>query len=1128
MNPSEVTDASHDAHAYELTIDPQPSTSAAGAAGTLDKGKLKSTSLPHAGVLASMPATPHGMRVDVRTPFTEHSRVRNVDGLSLFAARQSALSMSGEEKGIVAAVAEMFGLPRGMDLMTSLSSGAATGLVAQTGKMDADLSRMQSAVISADFKQHGLTVASSHLPALARNSETPISSFWNNADIPQGVRRPAGEVLRRLDRRAGGEEKLSSLALSFAFQRAIEPGHTGAAQLSVLKRLVECDIRDEVPQLISAHLGPGARRPLSGEPKLLLDVLGHAAESNQFPEMLSLLGHDNLDEREVDALRHTMQAYRASQQPAHAGGGAGRVEAGEPEGGPVSFARSVMLANTTRLMHGDESLSAQQKAHVFAWQNGFRDDLPGGDLAKAKEWLAKIADVYGQEDGERAAPLHATKLGLGGADLRTLKEEAATLLGNADSTVVRSLVQEVREQTRQRIQQAPNDGVRAPLIAQLVALDVWKPENRESRQFELNDVVNGRGFNLQQPNVVELSDIDRYCRHVCAGQPVPLDGAHGDVPEVDAPQRLNALRIKTETELARTQINLDKLHALADEYGIDEGALTRAPNDPPLAQIFDHATRVIDGVTKQASTGHIDEAVTMISDFYKDAQFGNNFRYSSTSVHGGSTRGTAFNAAPYAYHDPEEAEHRALLQRFNFSHENGTSFVMRNGVATHGSEWFVGEETRKSTYGGVGEQGGHSWGPEDQPGLGRVSGGGDFGGGRDSTEFKGIVIRSFRRIKEDGVDLEATPPRFQHDDAAVHNESSQLHLDVRSTAVELQRAKAAGENVDAGQRMLELLASKGMASGLSLGLTHQETTTIRGDIAGLLGGSVTTSPSAGARFGLGGNVTGEIASTSFRQNETTGAVRVVSRRQGTYLRGRTGASLSVNPYILSGGLPPVDLLGGTLHVGEIGGNAKVRHIYHKDKLVPRFCFSDAEFPDRNSYDSYLSEHAQAYSEAFSFRHGRDLEKGMSDLDDHRALVAGVRSTNHVNYARARMIGPYATRHDELRGIGELVPPEMVRFSAELEQTRAAMAVAPGSTQKVSGITYAPQLAQNGVGVTFLYRGRFSLMEMSAEREIVFDSPGWAAMQLHEQHISPQLDVAGKPVPAAETATASGSKTPATR
>jgi hypothetical protein len=68
MNPSEVTDASHDAHAYELTIDPQPSTSAAGAAGTLDKGKLKSTSLPHAGVLASMPATPHGMRVDVRTP----------------------------------------------------------------------------------------------------------------------------------------------------------------------------------------------------------------------------------------------------------------------------------------------------------------------------------------------------------------------------------------------------------------------------------------------------------------------------------------------------------------------------------------------------------------------------------------------------------------------------------------------------------------------------------------------------------------------------------------------------------------------------------------------------------------------------------------------------------------------------------------------------------------------------------------------------------------------------------------------------------------------------------------------------------------------------------------------------
>ncbi len=1122
MNPTQVPDSSPGANEYELSIQPHPSTSAV-TTPDKGKGKTKSTSLPHAGVLASIPATPHGMRVDVRTPLTEHSRVRNVDGLSLFAARQSALSMSGEEKGIVAAVADMFGLPRGMDLMTSISSGAATGLVAQPGKMDAELSRMQSAVVGADFKQHPSAVASSHLPAMAGNSKTPISSFWSNADIPQGVLRPSGEVLRRLDQRANGDEKLTALGLSFAFQRALEPGHIDATQLNVLKRLVQSDISTEVPQLISDHLGPGATRPLRGEPKLLLDVLGHAAESNQFPEMLRMLGHGDLDEREVDALRHTMQAYRASQQPAGARAGVQGAEAGEPEGGPISFARGVMHANTARLLHGDESLSARQKAHVFAWQNGFRDDLPGGELAQAKEWLAKIAEVYGQEDGERAAPLHATKLGLGGADLRTLKEEAAELFSNADSTVVRSLVQEVRAQTQQRIQQAPNDGVRAPLIAQLVALDVWKPENHESRQFELNDVVNGRGFNLQNPNVVESRDIDRYCRHVCAGQPIPLDGAHGDAPEVDAPQRLNSLRMKTETELARTQINLDKLHTLANEYGIDESRLTRAPNDPPLAQIFDHASRVIDGVTKQASTGHIDEAVTMISDFYKDAQFGNNFRYSSTSVHGGSTRGAAFNAAPYAYDDPEEAEHGALLQRLNVSHENGTSFVMRNGVATHGSEWLVGEETRSSTYGGVGEQGGHSWGPEDHPGLGRIAGGGDFGGGHDSTEFRGIVIRSFRRIKEDGVDLQGTPPRFQHDDAAVHAESSQLHLDVRATAVELQRAKVAGEDVDAGQRMLELLASTGMSSGLSLGLTHQKTTTNRGDIAGLLSGSVTTPGSAGARFGLGGNVTGEVARTRYEQNETTGAVRVVSRRQGTYLRGRTGASLSVNPYILSGGLPSVDLLGGTLHMGEIGSNAKVRHIFHKDKLVPRFCFSDAEFPDKNSYDSYLGQHAQAFSEAFSFRHGQDPEQGMSDLNDHRALVAGVRSTNHVNYARARMIGPYATRHDELRGIGELVPPEMGRFGAELEQSRAAMAVAPGSTQKVSGITYAPQLAQNSVGFAFLYRGRFSLMEMSSEREIVFDSPGWAAMQLHEQHISPQLDVAGRPVQPAVPAAASGSK-----
>jgi hypothetical protein len=469
-----------------------------------------------------------------------------------------------------------------------------------------------------------------------------------------------------------------------------------------------------------------------------------------------------------------------------------------------------------------------------------------------------------------------------------------------------------------------------------------------------------------------------------------------------------------------------------------------------------------------------------------------------------------------------------VLVRLNVQADNTETTAVRFGVATHGGEWSFGVEQHGLQYYGGGLQGGRSWGPQDHTGLSRIAGGGDIGGyGRDETNFKGIMIRSMRRLSD--VRLDAPTPTFKHDDAKVRNEMAELQPKVRVRARHLiqQRngAEAAGIpfNVDIGEEMLRCLADEGMASGLSLGLIHQKTTNHRSDAAAAASFSMTTPGEGGARFGGGGNASVErVWRSKYEQTDTSGAVRIVNHREGSYYRLRSGASVSVNGFYGPAGFPPTDLASRTALLGEIGANAKVRYVYHKDKLVPRFCFSDAEFPDVTSYERYLQAHRDDWIEAFSYKHGGSREDGENELSDHLKLVNDVRAVNHVNYARSRMVENFAKRHDQYRGIGALVPPGMSEFGAELEKARATLSESSDASQLVSGITYAPQAREQALGGALGYRSKEKIKTMTSEREIVFDSPGWAFMQLRENATSARVDPSGtviKPGASAQQAAA---------
>ncbi|APR38331.1 hypothetical protein [Paraburkholderia sp. SOS3] len=1075
------------------------------------------TPQPHGGVLSRIPPQiSSGRRLDTQMHVRTGARQGDTDPMQRFAALQSKLQGADSEPP-----------SRLTSLMQSLAPAnlyqKATGLLsAKPEAVDQSLAHVHRSVIGASFEHSGAQ-PTTLLGHLNNGGPHALSNFWSDPSIGQGVVRPSPQLLKELDRMAGKDRHLSALALSFAFQSATEPHKVAppaAHEIGALRLLQAPDMLDKM----SARV---ARGKPDNDPhvELAYHALQRAAQSNQFPEMLGLLGH-KLDERKLDALQGMLQASALANRRA-AGG-----EADEAGGGntATTFARRTQSAFHQLLAHGEEAMTPQQKADVFAWQNGFRDDGPGSPLATVKARLADLAEAYGCEDDALAtSPLRAARMGLGGADLRTLKEEGADVRALADSPAVETLVDLLREQTAARIHAAQSPDDKAKLIAQLVALDAWTPAQKRTNRFELNDVVNGRGFDTKQMDSVPRTALDSYCLRAARNRPV-LTGEGNE--QAAAPGSTEArssadLARSALRELADTRIGIADLAHLANEYavtdeqvrerhrsasGVETDANQLQAELPPLEQVFAQAARVIDAKSARPASSSPEDAIKLVRDFFSSAQFGNNVRYSRSRTEGLSSRGFAYNIAHQVYADAQKAAHQPVLVRGNLSTEVFSADVVRYGVATHGGEWSFGHETRYTNGGGGGLQGGRNFGPEDHTSLARIAGGLDIGFyAHDYSSFDGIMIRSMRRVNPDSVELDATPPRFAHFDKEVRDEMAELQPTIRKRSLELMERKRAGTlDEDIGDEMLKTLADKGMSSGLSLGLTQQVTTTHRSDMSASVGGSLTTAGENGARFGASASSGIEkVWRARYEQTDETGAVRVVNHREGSYTRMRGGATSGINAFVGSAGVPPTDAASASILFDEIGANAKVRFVYHKDKLVPRFCFSDAEFPDVQSYERYLNHHREEYSEMFSHLHGGDLAEGSKELDAHIELVKGIRAQNHINYARARLREEHAQRLDEYRGIGALVPPQMARFKAELESTQEQLIGDPKAFSKASGITYAPYVDQEGFGQSVAGVRLKASTDMYAEREIIFDTIGWARLKNREDGSAVEIDPSGK-------------------
>lgn len=1095
---------------------------------------------------------------------SEGAYVRGVDSLHRLAASRSKLPL--RQRNLTTTVSESLRNPTqtlkalpgalyawigtaGETALGALGSTAAALFSANPDAVDHVLLKMQKSLISSNFRSMTAHVHPSDLlQHMASERADPVQSFWSDSDLSAALGRPAPALLASLDALSLGDEtRLTALALSLAFRGTKETPREEAVEMGALAWLCDAKLVENATVQVedgpysSAALVPGADRQSEN---LALKVLGRAAFSNQFSDMLRLLGHDvgdgDLDEQtraqksKIFMLRTMMQAYAAQCGIAPVTRAQRRSPSTEAnEGGSLQaeFERSVLHACVRRLKDAEAVLSPEQQANLWIWQNGFRDVSARSNVIAQ---LAVLADIYGAGD-DALSPLAAGHFGLGGADYRTLTEEAADLEQIPATPVIGALVQALRARIHDRLASigdeegaAGADAERARLVAQAVALEVWLPQQRADRGFELNDIVNGRTFDLSNSNTIEARQIHQWCADALAAARPATGGGMSSATEGHDARRLAALRARAAKALVDEHMNLLRLGELAAEHGICDRDLVDHHGQadvPSLADVMSKARGVIEGINTRPNGIGTDEVVELLRRFCAGAPSGNNVTLARDMKFGVRADGGALNVASYA--GLSDAGHRSLLVRPKGAVERTVTTEVHVGMATHGGQLIAGKRTVTTRTLGAGAQYGRSAGPDDHTGLGRVAGGADVGPyAVEESAFTGVALRLLRRVVK--MELQASPPIFEQNDADLRKGMAELQLKLRSLAREVkekrERALANNEPYEQGEDMLRGLAGEALRMGLSIGLVRQKATSKRADVTLAAGVSVTTSQQDGMRIGAGGSLAFERVSSTFEHAEEGGTANVASRREGVYVQAKSGASAGVNGFIGPGGLPPTELAGRNQLLGSIGWNAKARWVRSEEgKLEPRLCFSDAGFPDFDSYARYLESRRDDWVEAFKYKHGGDTQAAAAELDEHLRRVRDTRVTSHVHDARSRLNKTFADQLNRLIGLLDVTPRTTgtMKFVAELERACMFLAEAAEATRLVSGITYAPLEESEGTGQS-VGGGRWaSGLRRRAEREIRFDPPGWAAMQIGEDEVSAYVDPSGRIVPRAPLSEVAG-------
>lgn len=855
-----------------------------------------------------------------------------------------------------------------------------------------------------------------------------------------------------------------SLGLSFVVLAAAQ-NEADAATVPVSLALLQGD--DALERILSAETPNTADATDSPVVRIAVAMLRHAALSNQFDRLATALA-PALQPLQLAPLRRFLEANAVVSAEA------GRVEPNSAS----DMAQRVRGAARTELQTGAAGLTAQQTVESFYWDNHLRDEGPKSDLAALKQHFSNALRELGHEPSTRGVLSAAYRYGLAGADRHLLIGEAQRLTSLRDSDAMDALVSKLNRALRAKLANPPTmHGLVERSIAQLVALGAWAPDSKHT--LTLEDMIRGREF-PREPDAALRTRIEAACAEISRD----LEGGLGAAvsPAVGS----QALAAKVQGELSRVRLGVEDLERLAKELHV---AL-----DDTDQHLLDESAACIDAHTCMPGE-HTPEAVgSMVGDFLEGVYFGNHIKLSHASAGTLSMSGLSMNVTSVLGIGPLADAAVAVVPRLQKSSEWGKEQVFRAGAATHGVEIFLGHELQSRHSNGAGVVAGYP----SEGSLARISAAVDLRAkGRDTSRSEGVMLRIDRTIEEDGVDEHGTRV-FRQSDPSVRQTAGGV------ARLLFQRASAARSEADR-QQALDDLILQFHDQGLSITLLKQHAERQRRDLT--LGGGLSYEISLGdgvAGLRLGANLSGGVEyghHTHTSQRDTTGSYKVNNLRTGWYTRLALNGGAATNAYVGPVGLPPTPVLRGTVTQNEGGATVRVRMPTRQGRVVPEKTFSDTETADPRLFKEIVLAEKQKWVDlfAFEFRNEPDPNaRGEQALDDYFHTIESVRSGNHVYYARERLHPDVGQRLDELASLESLAPLSMSMLRAEIARQRSVLMSDDRSWGAASLIAYEKNSVQQGAALSVAgVQGRH-VSAVEGEREIVFQTPGWANLRARER------------------------------
>ena len=949
---------------------------------------------------------------------------------------------------------------------------AAAGVPTQVQWMQQTMRTLRSEALGADMPAQPDRPATLRLTLGPRAEPDAVARFWQQPTVAGtgGLGPHHAALVAELDRLGAAHGAHVGLGLSLALLAVKNAAGPDAAPPGV-GALRALRGPDALQRVLHANAASAAADPDLGT---AVALLRRVSRSNQFGALATALA-PSLQPAQLAPLRRLLEADRML-QPAQAPG---------PDGAPVAerplsmqrMAQRVGDAARQELRSGPASLSTQQTVESFYWDNHFRDDAPGSELAQLKQHFARAVRELGREPVTGGVLSAAYQFGLAGADRHLLTDEAGRLAALRDSPELDAVVATLRDALDARLQAArtgPADPLRANLvartIAQQVALEAWAPENKAT--LSLEEMVRGRAFPRMPP-----PDVDARIEAACTQF---LQRPGGAAPTADH----DALRARVRGELSHVRLGFEEFGRIARQLGLRL--------DAPAQQALERADTLIHAHTRMPGA-HTPQAVGgMVAEFMSGVYFGNHIKLSHASGAALSARGLGLNATSALESGFAADASLAVVPLANGSVETAREQVFRAGAATHGAEIFLGQDTQYRRSQGVGALVGY---PNDGSILARFAGGVDVRArGLDTSRYEGVMLRVDRKIVEDREGEQGTRVFRQNE------------TEVRATAEGIARMlferAATAHSDDDRQRLLDDLIVRFQGEGLSMTLLRQQAEAHRSDVAVGTGLSMAAgTEDAGVR--VGASVTAGFErghSTSVRHADKTGSYQVNNLRTGWFERTRLSGGAGVNAYVGAFGLPPTPLLRGTVTQGESGGTVRVRVPLREGQVVAEKSFSDTETADPRFFKEIVLADKRKWVDLFAFQHRNDPDpqaRGEETLNAFFHTIESMRAGNHVYYARERLHPDVGQRLDELTSLAALAPTTMRALHDEIAQQRGLLASDDRSWGPASLIAYERNGEQQGAALNVGAQLRH-VSAAEGEREFVFQTPGWADLRARER------------------------------